>query len=321
MSSPPTKSDQDMRQEAFAYVREQVAKSKYGVLTKEQLSWKTGGFDFKGKRFSLIHPQWGGYKPRQMSHLLSLLSTRAGRIKYGTPVPKPPAQEEIDSIDYLLINRQSPDYFRNRYMRDAWAHRVPILFFLETEPQSLSRSSCFVPTLAHIQSWEPEKRRVKVVFSSLDTSVENLDVAANTLNHRYVLAKRKQRLHQDEFRNNLKKAYQGRCAISGLSESDLLDAAHIIPDHQGGQPEVSNGLLLSKIHHAAFDAHLIGITPDYRVQVSKRLREQDARRSDLLALLKKIDDKLIRRPRRKEDYPSRDCLAQRYEEFQAKDKS
>lgn len=30
-----------------------------------------------------------------------------------------------------------------------------------------------------------------------------------------------------------------------------------------GQPVILNGLLLSKIHHAAFDSHLIGIDPDY----------------------------------------------------------
>ena len=56
----------------------------------------------------------------------------------------------------------------------------------------------------------------------------------------------------------------------------MLDAAHIIPDanEQLGQPVVPNGLPLSKIHHAAFDAYLIGIDPDYRVHVSDRLLEQ-----------------------------------------------
>jgi putative restriction endonuclease len=54
-------------------------------------------------------------------------------------------------------------------------------------------------------------------------------------------------------------AYGGRCAISLLPEPRLLDAAHIIvdTDEQLGQPIVSNGLPLTKIHHAAFDAHLI----------------------------------------------------------------
>jgi len=48
-------------------------------------------------------------------------------------------------------------------------------------------------------------------------------------------------------------------------EPRLLDAAHIVmdADEQLGQPVVSNGLPLTKIHHAAVDAHLIGIDPDY----------------------------------------------------------
>jgi hypothetical protein len=52
-------------------------------------------------------------------------------------------------------------------------------------------------------------------------------------------------------------AYKGRCALSGLREPLLLDAAHIVTDRdeQLGQPVVPNGIPLSKIHHAAFDAH------------------------------------------------------------------
>ena len=38
-----------------------------------------------------------------------------------------------------------------------------------------------------------------------------------------------------------------------------------------GQPVVANGIALSKIHHAAFDSHLIDIGPDRRVHVSERL--------------------------------------------------
>jgi putative restriction endonuclease len=68
-------------------------------------------------------------------------------------------------------------------------------------------------------------------------------------------------------------AYRGRCAVSGLPEPLLLDAAHIVSgkDERLGQPVASNGILLSKIHHAAFDAHLIDIDPDYRPHVSERL--------------------------------------------------
>jgi len=74
-------------------------------------------------------------------------------------------------------------------------------------------------------------------------------------------------LHQASFRDAVLAAYGGRCAISHVPEPRLLDAAHIVmdADEQFGQPIVSNGLPVTKLHHAAFDAHLIGIDPDYRI--------------------------------------------------------
>jgi predicted restriction endonuclease len=87
----------------------------------------------------------------------------------------------------------------------------------------------------------------------------------------------KQRLHQASFREAVIGAYRGRGPLSGLPESMLLDAAHIVEDQHDslGQPSVRNGIPLSKIHHAAFDARLIGIDPDYRLHVSERLLAQN----------------------------------------------
>ena len=42
-------------------------------------------------------------------------------------------------------------------------------------------------------------------------------------------------------------------------------------DEQLGQPIISNGLPLTTIHHAAFNAHLIGVDPEFRFEVSERL--------------------------------------------------
>ena len=85
-------------------------------------------------------------------------------------------------------------------------------------------------------------------------------------------------------------------------------------DEQLGQPVISNGLPLTKRHHAAFDAHLIGIDPDFRIHVSDRLLE--IRDGPFLELgLKGIAGKLIDRPRRLEDRPDRDRLALRFEQF------
>jgi putative restriction endonuclease len=73
----------------------------------------------------------------------------------------------------------------------------------------------------------------------------------------------KQRLHQASFRNSVLAAYDHRCAISNLPDDHLLDAAHVMADAHEllGHPVVANGIALSKIHHAAFDNHLIGIGP------------------------------------------------------------
>jgi hypothetical protein len=83
---------------------------------------------------------------------------------------------------------------------------------------------------------------------------------------------------------------------------------------QLGQPVVSNGLPLTKIHHAAFDAHLIGIDLDHRIHVSDRLLK--IHDGPFLELgLKGIVGKLIDKPRRLEDRPDRDRLAIRFEQF------
>lgn len=80
-----------------------------------------------------------------------------------------------------------------------------------------------------------------------------------------------------------------------------------------GQPVVSNGIPLSKIHHAAFDAHLIGIDPDYRLHVSERLLSQDD--GPMLDALKGLRGGKLGLPRREKDWPDRDRLALRFERF------
>jgi putative restriction endonuclease len=134
---------------------------------------------------------------------------------------------------------------------------------------------------------------------------------------RYALREVKQRLHQSSFREALIAAYGGRCALSGLPEPLLLDAAHIVSDTHElmGQPVIQNGLALSKIHHAAFDAHLIGIDPDYRIHVSGRLLSLND--GPQLDALKQLNGAAIKLPTRKRDYPDRNRLAHRFEAFRA----
>jgi putative restriction endonuclease len=100
------------------------------------------------------------------------------------------------------------------------------------------------------------------------------------------------------------------------TEPRLLDAAYIIvdADEQLGQPIVSNGLPLTKLHHAAFDPRLIGVDPDYRIHVSDRLLE--IHDGPFLELgLKGIVGQEIQLPRGSKDRPDQDRLALRFAHF------
>lgn len=86
-----------------------------------------------------------------------------------------------------------------------------------------------------------------------------------------------QRIKQHFFRRAVLSSYRGRCCMSGLSDSRLLVASHIMPwsRDKANRLNPSNGLCLSAIHDRAFDKGLISITNDFRVVLSDDLRARD----------------------------------------------
>jgi putative restriction endonuclease len=84
----------------------------------------------------------------------------------------------------------------------------------------------------------------------------------------------RQRLGQGTFRVLVTDTYERRCAITRERTLPTLEAAHILPVGEGGRHRVDNGLLLRSDVHRLFDAGYVTITPDYRVRVSRRIREE-----------------------------------------------
>ena len=82
------------------------------------------------------------------------------------------------------------------------------------------------------------------------------------------------RVKQNFFRRAVLSSYRGRCCMSGVSDSRLLVASHIVPWSQdrANRLNPSNGLCLSAIHDKAFDRGLITLSDDHRVVVSAALR-------------------------------------------------
>ncbi|HJU22545.1 MAG TPA: HNH endonuclease [Casimicrobiaceae bacterium] len=69
-------------------------------------------------------------------------------------------------------------------------------------------------------------------------------------------------------------AYQRRCAITGEHTLPVLEAAHILPFSEKGPNHVSNALLLRADFHKLFDLGLVTVTPELRVEVSHRIRDE-----------------------------------------------
>ena len=82
------------------------------------------------------------------------------------------------------------------------------------------------------------------------------------------------RLGQGAFRVLVTDAYQRRCAVTGERTLPVLEAAHIKPYASKGPHRVSNGILLRSDLHTLFDLGYVTVTPELRLEVSSRLREE-----------------------------------------------
>lgn len=82
------------------------------------------------------------------------------------------------------------------------------------------------------------------------------------------------RLGQGTFRIAVMDAYNRTCAVTGEHSLPALEAAHIRSYTREGPHEVSNGLLLRADFHRLFDQGYVTISPNYRLEVSPRLKEE-----------------------------------------------
>ena len=206
---------------AFEHVR-QLAEV-HDHLTATELK---PGFVFGGERIPLVNPQRGIFKPQQMKLLLSIKTVfpkPGGRVWYDD-------QREVhrqifegdETIDYAFMG-QDPDAADNRWLREAYENRVPVIYFLGIAP---GRYQAMLPTF--ITGWDAKALKARIAFGMPDQ--ETLALPESVPERRYALRAVKQRLHQASFREAVITAYDGRCALSGLPEPLLLDAAHIISD-------------------------------------------------------------------------------------------
>src|SRR5438445_8517229 len=248
--------DERIRAAAFAYVDTLTAPSG-GLVTRAELE----SFTFEGQRIRLIAAQQGIWRPRFLDAALSILTT------YVPPGQVPPYEDQEMGADnyprykWRGIDRSHPD---NVGLRRAMEEGRPLIWFIGVRPgvyrprhpvwlageEPLEHQFVVALDETMREAWKPGLARV----SPFDPA------------RRYAEVLVKQRLHQRVFRDRVLLAYESRCALCRLGHRELLDAAHIKEDADGGRPVVPNGVSRCAIHHRAFDAFVLTVRPHLKVE-------------------------------------------------------
>jgi putative restriction endonuclease len=264
------------------------------------------GVQHAGQRIPLWNHYRGIYKP-------AVFGREGAALSIQTSSASPYDDEHDVSAGRILYKYQGtdPTHGDNVALRRAMERGLPLIYFVGTDPG-------FYDAVApvYVSSDNAATLSVTLVADQLDVGNQQ-DAAMLALRREYATRAVLQRLHQQQFRRMVLTAYRDQCAICRLRHVELLDAAHILPDrHPLGEPIVRNGLGLCKIHHSAYDAHIIGIDPDAKVHVRDDiLREKDG--PMLRHGLQEVAGYLLELPRRNELKPNRDFLAERFERFRA----
>lgn len=300
--------DWQIRLAAFARLKT-LSETTGGVVTREQM---TAGFPFEGDRIPFALRRVGIWRPKQLRKPGATLSITTAHVKKGVE-PKYDDQIAHDGWFEYRYQGDDPSDWDNVAVRTAYELDRPLIHFYGVGP---GRYEAIFP--AYVVGDDPSRLTFTVAADAANVGQATLfsGGSAGPLKQ-YATVMVKRRLHQHRFRELVVAAYRESCTVCRLRHAELLDAAHILEDHdQRGNPEVPNGLSLCKIHHGAYDAGILGIDADYQVHIrADVLEEVDG--PMLQHGLQDMHESLIRVPRRDDLKPRRDYLAERFDRFRA----
>ena len=314
--------DQQIRLKAFEHISKLPDHG--GVLHYSQLDL---GFYFRGKRITLHNRQKGIHKPQQMKSLLSIKTVFPKSLKQATYRDQIEVYNQIyegaEQLDNSFMGT-NPKASENLHLLRAYENRIPIIYFIGTD-----NGYYLAEFPVYIVGWDDHKLEAKVSFGKI-AEIQNLQLPGASpdltpIERKYTHTTVKMRIHQPRFRAAVMDAYKNRCAITGFPEPrstqpqhkvPLIDVAHIVEDKNPkfGQPEVRNGLPLTKLHHAAYDAKLIGIDSNYKLHVSKTL--WDIKDGQTLELLKSMQGQHLKLPSNRKHYPDPERLRYKFKQFE-----
>lgn len=300
--------DLAFRETVFAWLRTRMLSAE--GLSRDQLS----EFEFKGRRTRLVGTQTGIWRAKEFSDAaISILTS------YSPNESRRPYEDTVGDDGMLRYKWRgdNPKLADNVWLRTAMQRHLPLVWFIGIGYAPGTHTQVFRPEFpVWLVAEEPDQHQFVVsVDASQKVLPTNSDGQVVEIARRYNERIVRQRHHQPLFRSAVIHAYQRRCAVCRLPFVELLDAAHIQADSDGGSAKVTNGLSLCKIHHGAFDANIIGISPDYVVHVRESVLETFDGPTLQHAIKEMNGEKLRQLPASRAEKPDRDLLAVRFDAF------
>jgi len=177
-----------------------------------------------------------------------------------------PHEDEVDTNGFLRYHYRGTDarHHQDVGLRAAMVSQTPLIYFYGVVP-----GQCLAEWPVFVVGDDPAGLAFTVAVDDAQVLDSGLSISEeDDARRRYVTRLARERLHQVDFRQRVIGAYRDSCAVCRLRHVELLDAAHILPDGDPrSEPVVPNGLALCKLHHAAFDRHIIGVRPDLVVEL------------------------------------------------------
>ena len=263
------------------------------------------GFHVGGERFQYANRSRGIFKPEGMDAALSIKTSfvynEAGKCWHQDQnLGELVSLEGSDGLDLKekeISNSASLKATIDRQLPLIYFHGIALDWFQPLAP-------IWVVNLGS-----------NIISLSLEKPERSEIIIPEEIIPSYSMAIHKNRNHQARFSTKVREAYGWKCALSGLPIPKLLMGCHIIPDSEGGEASIKNGISMSTLHHSAFDSNLIGIDPDFKVHVSPALQNQSD--GEVLDALKRLNGKKLELPQRPKDRPDKSFLEQRFKVFKS----
>ena len=297
-----------LRESVFAWLRARLLTQE--SFTRDDLSH----FPFLGNTHRLVGTQTGIWRIKDLSP--AAISILTAYVPEGLTRPY---DDSVGPDGMLRYKWRGTDANKadNVWLRRAMEQQLPLVWFFGVGYAPGTQTQLFTPQFPVFLVAEEADQHQFVVSVDAEQQLPKPNSSAEVIEitRRYNERIVRQRHHQPLFRSAVLSAYERRCAVCRLPFAELLEAAHIKADADGGRAIVTNGLALCKIHHGAFDRNIIGISPDYRVHV----REEVLATVDgptLQHAIKEMNGEELRQlPSSKAARPDKDLLAERFHQF------